>query len=233
MSRSILTVTFCLLVTVARAQNAGAPPSDSPRDTRHLNIALPELELRGTTPVMFATLVREAGLSGGVVISNQECSQGQEFSISVAAGTTLDKALDQVAKVGTTSGWQVQDRVANLLPVGFVPPLLQVHIHKFEWDRAAPLREVIDRLRHLPEVSEGAQRLGLKETPFEGGMSQMCIRGDCTQIPRPEPVPEVEEDATLLSVLNRIVQAHDHAVWNYSEYRCNKNTQFSLDLMAE
>jgi hypothetical protein len=233
MSKSILTVTFCLLVTVARAQNAGAIPSDSPKDARHLNIALPELELRGTTPVMFATLVREAGLSGGVVVSNQECSQGPEFSMSVAAGTTLDKALDQVTRGGNTFGWQVQDHVANLLPVGFVPQLLQVHVHKFEWDRAAPLMEVVDRLRHLPEVSEGAQSLGLKETPFEGGMSRMCLRGDCAQMPRPEPVPEVEKDATLLSVLNRIVQAHDHAVWNYSEYRCNKNIQFSLGVMAE
>jgi hypothetical protein len=234
MSRCMLTAAFCLLVTVAGAQtNAEADPSDNPSGARPSNITLPELELRGTAPTMFAALVREAGLSGGVAVSNQGCSQGPEFSISVAAGTTLDKALGQVAKSGITSRWHVRDGIPNLLSVGFVPPLLQVQIRRFEWDRAAPLREVIDRLRHLSEVSAGALKLGLAEAPFEGGMSQLCIRGDCSQKPKPEQALELEEDATLLTVLNHIARAHARSVWNYSEYRCGQKTQFSLGVLAE
>jgi hypothetical protein len=234
MSRCILAAVFCLLVRVAGAQtNAEANPSDNPSGVRRFNITLPELELRGTTPTMFAALVREAGLSGGVAISNQECSQGPEFSISVAAGTTLDKALGQVAKSGTTSKWQVRDGIANLLPVGFVPALLQVQIRRFEWDRTAPMREAIDRLRHLPEVSAEALKLGLKEAPFEGEMSQLCIRGDCSQKPKPEQALEMEEDVTLLTVLNHIARAHAGSIWNYSEYRCDQNTRFSLGVLAE
>jgi hypothetical protein len=234
MSRCMLTAAFCLLVTVAGAQtNDEANPSDNPRGVRPFSITLPELELRGTTPAMFAALVREAGLSGGVAISNQDCSQGPEFSISVTAGTTLEKALGQVAKSGTTSKWEARDGIANLLPTGFVPPLLQVQIRRFEWDRSAPLREAIARLRSLPEVSAEALKLGLKEAPFEGGMSQICIRGDCSQKPKPEQALEMEEDVTLITVLNHIARAHAGSTWNYSEYRCDQNSLFSLGVLAE
>src|SRR5580700_2586094 len=84
MSRCMLRAAFCLLVTVAGAQtNDDANPPDNPSGVRPFNITLPELELRGTTPTMFAALLRESGLSGGIAVSNQECSQGPEFSVSV------------------------------------------------------------------------------------------------------------------------------------------------------
>jgi hypothetical protein len=234
MRRGTLAATLCLLVTMAGAQtNADATAANKPRGVQPSQVILPDLELRGTVPVVFATLLREAGLSGGVALPNQDCSHGPEASITVPAGTTLDKALWQVAKSRATSEWQLRDGVANLLPAGLVPPLLQVRIKRFEWDRAAPLRETVDRLRHLPEVSEEALKLGLREAPFEGGMSQICIRGDCTQKPKPASALEVEEDTTLLNVLNRVVDAHGGAIWNYSEYRCNENTQFSLSVLAE
>jgi hypothetical protein len=234
MSRCMLRAAFCLLVTVAGAQtNDDANPPDNPSGVRPFNITLPELELRGTTPTMFAALLRESGLSGGIAVSNQECSQGPEFSVSVGAGTTLDKALGQVAKSGTTSKWQVRDGLAILLPIGFVPPLLQVRIRRFEWDRAAPTVEAVARLRNLPEVSAEALKLGLKEAPFEGGMSQYCIRGDCSQKPKPEQALEMEEDATLFTVLNHIARAHAGSIWNYSEYRRDQDTRFSLGVLAE
>jgi hypothetical protein len=102
-----------------------------------------------------------------------------------------------------------------------------------EWDRSAPLREAIARLRSLPEVSAEALKLGLKEAPFEGGMSQICIRGDCSQKPKPEQALEMEEDVTLITVLNHIARAHAGSIWNYSEYRCDQNSLFSLGVLAE
>jgi hypothetical protein len=234
MSECILATTLFLLVTVAGAQTStNATTADNPRHVEPSSVVLRGLELPGTVPVIFATLVRELGLSGGVAISNQECSQGPEDSISIPAGTGFDKALGQVAKSGGVSEWRVRDGVANLLPVGLVPPLLQVRIHRFEWDRTSPVREVVDRLRRLPEVSEAVLKLGLKEAPIEGGGGSICIQGDCNERSKSEKALEVDEDATLLTLLNRIVQAHDRAIWNYSEYRCDKNTQFLLGVLAE
>jgi signal transduction histidine kinase len=46
-------------------------------------------------------------------------------------------------------------------------------------------------------------------------------------------VLETDEGETLLTLLNRIVQAHRGSVWSYSEYRCGKGTLFSLDVLAE
>jgi hypothetical protein len=233
MSRYILVTTFCVLATVSGAQTiAGSAVVDNPKSVHPSSVLLPKLELRGTAQMMFAALVREAGLPGGVAVLNEECSQGPERSISVPAGTSLDAALWQVAKSRTMSEWQIQDGVANMLPAGFVPPLLRVRIHRFEWERTAPVREVIDRLRQLPEVSEAALKLGLKEAPIEGAAGSICLRG-CKEEVKSETAPELEEDATVLAVLNRIVKAHDRAIWTYSEYRCGRNTQFSLNVLAE
>ncbi len=93
--------------------------------------------------------------------------------------------------------------------------------------------EVIARLRHSPEVSEEASRLGLKEAPFEGGASVICLRGDCSEKPKPAPMLETDEGATLLTILNRIVEAHNGSVWSYSEYRCGADTLFSVEVLAE
>ncbi len=131
------------------------------------------------------------------------------------------------------SRWHLQNGVVNLLPAGGLPALLQVRIRRFEWDPEAPLREVLDRLRQLPEVSEGARKLGLQEAPLEGGAISICIGSNCDRTPRQVKELELEEDATLLAVLNRIVQAHGHAAWSYSEYHCNKGTLFSLSVLGE
>lgn len=64
-------------------------------------------------------------------------------------------------------------------------------------------------------------------------MSAICIRGNCTEKPKPVPVLETEEGATLLTVLNRIVEAHSRSVWSYSEYHCGKDTLFSLEVLAD
>jgi hypothetical protein len=235
MGNYMLASTLCFLLAASEAQtNASRVTAGEPAGqvTAPLVIAS-ELELRGTVPAMFASLVKEVGLAGGVAIPNQDCSHGQEGSLSVPAGTSFDKALGQVVKNKAMSKEHPRVGVANLLPAGGPPPLLLVRIRRFEWDRTAPVIEVINRLRQLPEVSEEIMRLGLREAPIEGGMSAICIQGDCSPKPKPLPVLEAEEGETLLTMLNRIVQAHKGSVWSYSEYRCGKDTLFSLDVMTD
>ena len=235
MSKYFLAATFLLLVAAAGAQTKAdsAVPANNTDHSQPSGVFLPELVLRGTMPIMFATLVREAGFSGGVAVSNQHCSRSPESSISVPAGTRFDTALGQLGSSKATFEWKLRDGVVTLLRAGSVPPLLQVRIRRFEWDRTASVLEVMDRLRQLPEVSEEALKLGLEEAPVEGGASAICIRGDCSEKPKPMKAVETEEGVTLLTVLNRIVRAHSGAVWSYSEYRCHSNTLFSLEVLAE
>jgi len=234
MSNFIVASTLCLLVAVAEAQTkASNVAADNPGQSNPPSLIASQLQLRGTVPVMFATLVREVGLSGGVAISSQDCSRGPESSISVQAGTSVATALRQITKSKAMLEGKLRDGVANLLPVGPPPLMLQVQIRRFEWDRTTPVREVIDRLRQLPEVLEEISRLGLKEAPIEGQMSAICIRGDCRGKPKPAPELETEEGATLLSVLDRIVRNHSGSVWSYSEYHCGQDTLFSLEVLAE
>jgi len=205
---------------------------DKSRDALPPDMTVPETELRGTVQVMFATLVREGGLSGGVALSNQECSQGPKISVSIPAGTSLDKALGQVAASESASAWQLRDGVPNLLPAGPIPPLLVVRVPKFTWNRTDSPPEILSRLRQLSEVSAEIRKLGLKEAPIEGGAAAICVPGACQPKPTSE-VPKVIENVTLLTALNRIVHSRDGAVWIYSEYRCGESTQFSSNLLAE
>jgi hypothetical protein len=234
MRKYVLASVFFLLAEVAGAQTkAGPRASDNPGQQNTSRVTVRELKLRGIVSTVFATLVREAGLSGGLAMSSEDCSHGPEISISVPAGTSFEEVLRQLADSNGMSEGHLRDGVANLLPTGAAPPLLRVRISDFEWDRAMPVREVIARLRQSPEVSEEASRLGLKEAPFEGGPSTICIRGDCSEKPKPVPMLETEEGETLLTILNRIVQAHRGSVWGYPEYRCGADTLFSVEVLAE
>jgi hypothetical protein len=234
MSKHVLASILLVLAEVAGAQTKASPTgTDNPGQENTSRVTVPGLKLRGTLPTVFATLVMEAGLSGGMAISNQDCSHGPEILISVPAGTNFEQALRQIANSKAMFEGQLRDGAANLLPTGVEPPLLRVRISIFEWDRTMPVREVITRLRHSPEVSEEASRLGLKEAPFEGGWSAICIRGDCSEKPKPLPMLETEEGATLRRVLNQIVQAHSGSVWSYSEYHCGTDTLFSIDVLAD
>jgi hypothetical protein len=227
MNNYILASTFYLLATMAGAQTSdSAAAAGSVGRVRPLRATVAQLQLRGTVPVMF-------GMSGGVAAAHQDCSHGPEGLIIIPAGSSLDTALGQIAKSNAAFEWQSRDGVADLLPAGVAPALLQVRIGRFDWDETTPVRETISRLRQLPEVSGEASRLGLKEAPIEGGMSAICIAGDCRQKPTPGPKLETEEGATLLTLLNRIVQAHSGSVWSYAEYQCGKDTLFSLEVLAE
>ncbi len=98
MRKYVLASVFFLLAEVAGAQTKASPTlADNPGKQNTSHAILPELKLSGTVPAVFATLVREAGLSGGVATRNPDCSHGPEISISVPAGTSFEKVLRQIA----------------------------------------------------------------------------------------------------------------------------------------
>jgi hypothetical protein len=234
MARWFVVAPFLLLAATAGAQSdVHSTAANKTGGTPAVRVLLPELELQGTTPTIFSTLAREAGFSGGVAISNEQCSRDEDSSITVPAGTRFDVALGRFASQRAMFEWQLRDGVVDLFPKGSIPPLLKVQIRRFEWDTATPVPELIDRLRQLPEVSEEALKLGLEEAPIEGGASAVCIRGDCRNKPQVESQTEEEKGATLLTVLNRIVLAHSGSVWIYSEYHCGNGKLFSLETSAQ
>jgi hypothetical protein len=233
MKELIVPVALSLFAWLADAQNAPNATAQSPVSSTSSAVVLPKLELRGSPETMFAELVMEAGLSGGVAVSNRECSHPSKKAVSIPAGGNFENAVAQVAKFGRRSEWNVEDGVANFFPSGVVPPLLQVQIPSFTWDKATPVKEVLGRINHLPEVTESASKLGLTEAPFEGAATTICLRGDCGEKVQPEAVLETEENVPLLVLLNRVVRAHKGAVWNYSEFHCGKDILYSFSVPAD
>lgn len=226
---------MCCLATLAWAQE----PETSIQTTHEQSpvelsrIVIPALTLQGTTPLMFAKLLKTAGISGGVATSHEQCSRGRNESVSIPDGTRLDAALELVVATEPSGIWQVFNGVTNLLPRNGAQALLQVRVASFEWDRAAPIRESIDRLKREPELVERASQLGLKEAPFEGGGSSVCIGSDCAKTVRSQVDLEVDKDKTLLMLLNIIVATHNGAVWDYAEFQCGTGTVYSLTTVSE
>lgn len=228
----LIPAALSLMVWLAGAQTIPNASAQAPVSSSS-SAVLPELQLRGSAPTIFATLVKDAGLSGGVAGSNQGCSRPPARAVDVPAGTNLETAIALVAKLGPKSKWNVQRGVVVFLPDGVVPPLLEVQIRSFTWDKSMPLRGVLDRIRQLPEVTAAAAKLGLAEAPFEGGASPICLRGSCGEKAQPQMLIETEQNVPLLALLNRVAQAHSGAVWDYSEFHCDSGTLFSLSVLAE
>lgn len=229
MKKLAVLATMLLIPFSLRSQTANNPTPDAPMQSS--NPSLPQLELRGSTSTLFARLIRQSGLSGGIATSDGGCAHIPEQTVSITSGTTFDKAVSQIANVKAGLGLQREDGVANLFPSGLVPPLLAIRVN-FAWDDASPAREVVDRLRQLPEIVQEATRLGLQEAPIEGGSTSLCIR-NCVESSRPASVLETVTKVPLLTVLNRIVQAHKGAVWNYEEHQCEGTRVFSLTVTSE
>ena len=223
---TMLVVPFSLV-----AQIAPHADNQSPGSTGFHELVLRQLELRGSASTIFAELVKEAGLSGGIAASEERCSRPPEKAISIPAGTTFDVAVGWIANPNTGTGLRRRDGVANLFPSGAVPPLLAVRV-SFAWDDATPVREIVDRLRQLPKVSEEATRLGLREAPIEGGSMPLCIR-NCSEASSPMPISQTANDASLVTVLNRIVSSHQGAVWSYEEHQCKGGRLFSITVISE
>lgn len=227
MKNRIIVVVLALVTTVS-AQTKKVSTGES----QIASTKLQGIELRGTVPVMFATLLGEAGMPGGVAISNQECSQPPATLLTIQTGTSLDRALEQVATSTPGSQWQLRDGLPNLVPVGPLPAFLLARIPNFRWSAASDVQETLARLRQLPAVSAEISRLGLKEAPIEGAPTSVCVRGPCTSNPSRTTTPGAVENVTLLTALNQIALSQGRAVWMYSEYHCAGDTLFSLTLLA-
>jgi hypothetical protein len=227
---------YILLIAIAlqvgNGQNpVGGPSLDGAATVEPSAIVLPNLTLRGTTLETFTKVVTQGGVSGGIA-RVLDCSKGLEKPLQVSEGTSLKQALNTVAGNDTAADWQVTDGVINMLPLGAaVPPLLQVRIHSFQWDKTASVSETISRLVESAEVKEKAQKLGLKTAGFEGKAAAICIRNCPTS--KPKAVFVVEPEASLLTLLNRVVKAHDRSVWAYSESHCGKENTFAVETIAE
>ena len=195
-------------------------------------VVLRELTVEGNMIIVFTTVIRDQGLSGGIVYKDQGCSYGQKRTFSINAGTTLQQALDHLAQTGEHFQWNITEGVVNMMPDGEIPPLLLMPVNTFTWDKTATARESIGRLLSLSGLKEKAAQLGLKPGIAEGGASAVCIR-NCSKEVKPEPILQVESNTKLISILDRIVSAHPGTVWAYSEHHCKDETNFGLYLVTE
>jgi len=227
MLRLILVMSTMMLAQAATQLSRTAITAAQPSQT-----TLPQMSLEGTIVDRFVRLLVTENVPGGVVTINDSCSRGEKRVDTILAGTTLDRAFDSIIKSDGRATWVAQDGVVDLLPTGSLPDLLRLPVHNFEWDKTAPADEVLGNLLQSLDITKKAKDLGLEPAIAEGGTSALCIR-NCEELKRPEPLMASENDATVLSILNRIVAAHPHTVWSYSEFDCHGNHEFEFAIVAK
>jgi hypothetical protein len=220
---------FCTVLLLIVTLSFGQQISDHINTLDPASVRLPELKSKQTSAESFSTIIITAGVSGGMAAVYDGCSYGHRRNVSIKEGTTLSQALDQLA-LELNSKWKIDEGVVNMLPNSFVPALLQTPIHSFQWNRSKPIKEAVGQLLGLPEITQRARKLGLKEEPGGASSTGICI-SDCPK--EPDPIIEVEKDTTLLAILNHIVGSHEKAIWGYFEFHCNNETRFTLAVLAE
>jgi hypothetical protein len=232
MPKLIVMVFYVLLAGAATVQTEirtaagnGVKPIDP------LKIAVPKSQFSGTAVQALSVLSRAAHVSGGFASVNSSCAPPAVKSWSTVDGMPLSAALNDIADL--TSEWRVEDGVIDVLPRESLPVLLEVHVHRFEWDTGSPAASVISKLRSIPEVSEKAALLGLKELPFEGHSSGVCIGLNCPNQSLHPGQARVNEDVALIHILNEVVQAHEGTVWHYAEHRCQGQVKFTITVIGE
>jgi hypothetical protein len=160
----------------------------------------------------------------GGIITVEGCAARPEQSFTLLRGTTLNEALDALAR-------QFGSR-ATMGP-GFLdiwsdtgtPPLLDTRIRRLVWHRNTP-DSVVGQLMDSPELIARGGELGLERGPGQGGA--FAIRMGAQQEEAQEPPLRIE-NAMLLDALNSVALSKGSAVWVYVERVCGSSRTWTLE----
>jgi hypothetical protein len=176
-----------------------------------------------TTQQLFGRALGAARAPGGFIWM-MKCSGEEPVFPDDGIILPLHEALESLTKMDPRYKWQIASGVVNLLPARGEPPLLKIRIRQFKVN--TDLSRALDQLLALGEVRAGAARLGLKQNTMTLLVGPSPIAGKSSSI-------EVNvQNVSLREALNDLVRAHGRAMWQYREYRCNGDNEFSVEFLA-
>ena len=180
----------------------------------------------GSSPVLgdvaFQDVMLAAGVPGGGA-RVEGCAEAPQKSIRIL-GTTLREALDSITTADPAYRWEVHEGVVNLVPAEGLPALLRLRVGVFDSKDAADTSTALVYLFGLPEVRNGAAKLGLTQAFCCNALS-----GISPAPPTPgKPLEVVLKDVTVQDALNTLVRVNKHGVWTYRERRCGTPNTFDF-----
>jgi hypothetical protein len=156
------------------------------------------------------------------------CGDPPRGTLNVPPGASLSGALDLVERIFPGYYWTAQDGVTNLLPKGNPPAVMRLRIDHFSWDTAALPTAAVANL-----LQSGAVRDRLAELGIAGGLQEVLGLQPAPPVVNGVPVlPKGRqwkvENATLETVLNRIVASYGSAQWVYEEKTCGGEKTYRM-----
>ncbi len=213
--------------TVVSAQEA-APPARLEAERIHLRWVV-SVEL-GPAQQAFVELLRSAERPGGMVTVSG-CGEPRRSFLDATAQSSLASALDRLTAVYPEYYWTVQDGVINVLPKQNQPPVMDVHIQRFEWDTTASVHLTLSQVFDLAAVKSRLANLGIAAgLEFGPGLQRppRLINGI------PEPPPKGQrwkvENLTTLAALNAIAASYGSGFWWYEERTCDGKTTYRVSV---
>lgn len=157
-------------------------------------------------------LFKNAGVSGGIAIVNDQCSDTSGRFPQFKGN--LQGALESLVSAGYPVRWRETEGIVFVGNTLFPPRLLETSVHEFKFSRKDSLIKASSALLDAPETREALRSLRLVEYGPELGFAQPRQpdnAGDFVYL----------ANTTVLSALNKI--GGKHSVWLYKESRCERN----------
>ncbi len=173
--------------------------------------------------VAFQVAMMGAGAPGGEA-RVEGCAEAPQKSIGIR-GTTLREALDSITAADPRYRWEVHEGVVNLVPAEGLPALLRLRIAEFDSKDAAYTQTAEAYLFGLPEVRNGAAKLGLTQVFCCGALSSVSPGPPTPQ----KPLNVLLKNVTVQDALNALVRINKRGVWIYHERRCGTPNTFNFN----
>lgn len=180
-----------------------------------------------TTTNAFLRTITDAGTPGGV-IEITRC--GQEEKVHPWEkywGIVVQTALNSIVQEDPRYKWELTDGAVDLVPTDGEPRLLGTVIRSFDLDGEDSILDAVSRLFSLPEVTESANELHLKQG-YTRIPSAYCL--GC--LPHAKFSVHIS-GVTLRQALNAVAVADGKGVWIYSELHCGDRNEYTYTIGAD
>lgn len=235
MRRAAVVVACCFSVALCSVAK-GVRQSEPQEGSQILDQPFPEGNGYTEGPLQaMEDFLRPTGLSGGIVILNDDCEEAPNVYWKAIRGT-FRPALDDFQADNPAYRWELRGSALNLVPAAGIPPLLAAKIQNFDLrttDRQTAVGVAIQRLLALPEIRQTATALHLKEGTYYGGGPMAAWDYSSGKTPPPPPPPRPisvqVKDVSLQDALNAVAQAYGHTVWWYSQRGCQGEVTYTVE----
>jgi hypothetical protein len=209
-------------------------PSQTPissSDVNVLNRSVALREFKGTSAEAAASLLREAGVGGGVVSVSDHCDQPPQRVYSLQNGATLRNGLDYISTFDGSRNWNFESGVIVVNQTAAPATLLNTAIPEIGLNFANSLSLSTQQLLQSKEVRDQIRIKHLVELNTPLGFSAVSRNAELHTSPPAQS--NRLRGKTLEQALNALATSRGNAVWHYEQFVCDQKSSFRISWLVK